>query len=245
MKIFKCHLIYTATLIILIPLSTYAQELSLGVDLVNRYIWRGFDLGANAPSIQPNIALNAGSFILGFWGAYSFTNEVDQTGSPRPLDEIDFYANYNLALEKSGSINVGFTDYMNPNSGIAFSNFKNYDVPGGPGAHYIEFNAGYSGPEAFPVSLSFNIFLYNVKDNPIYFQAGYNTSIKDIEFSIFAGGTPKSTAYYGTNKFDFLNIGFSASKSVAVSDKFNLPIFGSVLINPSTDQIYYIIGIKL
>lgn len=248
---------YTLLLFIflMMPASSFAQEIVLGADFVSRYVWRGFDLGANAPSLQPNVALVAGGLTVGFWGAYSFSNE-------EALDEIDFYASYAFNLgENGGALSIGFTDYMNPNSGVPLSNFNNYDaVPdegedaleGGPGAHFIEINAGYSGPESFPISLSLNVFAYNVEKNPLYFQVGYNTAVSDVGLSFFIGGTNgqsdleySETLFYGTDKFDITNVGFTASKSITITESFSLPIFGSVIVNPAADHMFYVVGIKL
>jgi hypothetical protein len=252
MKPYKSTALIKVLLILILPGSAYAQDIVLGVDFVNRYIWRGFDLGAGAPSLQPNVALTAGGLTVGFWGAYSLTNEVDEGGVPRPVDEIDFYGSYGFSLNEAGSLSIGFTDYMNPSGGIPFSNFNDWDEPDdpedpddGPGAHDIEINVGYSGPENFPIALSFNIFAYGVEDNPIYFQLGYNTSINDVGFSLFAGGTVDSSAYYGTDGFDMLNVGLTASKSIPITESFSLPIFGSVILNPSADHLFYVVGIKL
>ena len=244
------------SLLLLLPVSSsFAQEIVLGTDFVSRYVWRGFDLGDNAPSLQPNVAIVAGGFTAGFWGAYSFSNK-------EALDEIDFYASYAFDLgENAGALSLGFTDYMNPNTGVPLSNFNNYDaVPAagedplkeGPGAHYIEINAGYNGPESFPISLSLNMFAYNVEKNPLYFQVGYNTTLNDVGLNFFVGGTNgqsdleySNTYYYGTDKFDLTNVGFTASKTIPITEKFSLPIFGSVVVNPSADHMFYVIGIKL
>lgn len=216
---------------------SFSQELSVGTDVVNRYIWRGLKLGGESPSIQPNVALSAGNFSVGFWGAYPF--------DPNILEEIDFYANYTIPIDEAGEFNLGFTDYINPNSGTPIFNFHNYNSDKGPGAHFLEVNANYAGPESFPIQLSFNIFVYNLEHNPIYFQLGYSTSVNDIGLDLFVGGSPgEANGYYGITDFDVINVGFKASKSIAISDKFSLPIFGSIIANPSIDAMYYVFGVQ-
>ncbi len=59
---------------IIIAAPIYAQEFSVGTDVVSRYIWRGTDLGENTPSIQPTISFSAGGFTTGFWGAWPTAN---------------------------------------------------------------------------------------------------------------------------------------------------------------------------
>jgi hypothetical protein len=219
-------------------INSFTQSISLGTDLVNRYIWRGLNAGGGSPSVQPNASLMAGGFTIGFWGAYPL--------EPNLLEEIDLYASYAFVLEESGSLSLGFTDYIFPNSGTRIFNFHNYNDPNGPGAHFLEINAGYSGPENLPVYLSFNVFVYNLKNNPIYFQVGYNTNIEDVDLNLFVGGTPgEDTGYYGVTKFNIINTGFTVSKSIKITESFSLPIFGSLIANPASGNLYYVFGIKL
>lgn len=225
-------------LILFTTVNSYSQSLSLNADLVNRYIWRGLNAGGESPSIQPNIALTFSSFTLGCWGAYPL--------EPKNLEEIDFYFSYNYQKENIGSFNFGVTDYIFPNSGTPVFNFNNYNNSNGSGAHFVELNAGYLGPDELPISLAINIFIYNLENNPIYFQAGYNTQINDVDVSFFVGGTPgESNLYYGTDKFDIINAGITVSRSIQFTENFNLPIFGSIIGNPASDKMYYVVGIRL
>lgn len=226
-------------LIIVISNTLFSQSLSVNADFVSRYIWRGIDLGANTPSLQPNVKLTAGGFTAGFWGAYAFSNAD-------ALEEIDLYASYSFALAESGSLSLGFTDYMNPNSGTKIGNIHNHNDEEGPGAHFVELNAGYTGPESFPISLSLNAFLYNVDENPIYFQVGYATAVEDVGFSFFLGGTPgDDNGYYGVTEFSIINVGFTATKSIKISDSFSVPLFGSVILNPASENLFYVLGFSL
>lgn len=224
--------------LLLVTVNINAQNLSLGTDIVNRYIWRGLRLGGESPSIQPNVAFTSGGFTVGFWGAYPF--------EPTVLEEIDFYSSYTFTLENAGALSLGFTDYINPNSGTPVFNFNNYDNADGPGAHYIELNAGYSGPENFPISLSINVFVYNLEHNPIYFQLGYNTAVNDVGLSLFVGGTTgEDNGYYGVTDFDIINAGFTVSKTIPITESFSLPVFGSLIANPAADNLFYVFGVRL
>lgn len=232
-------IIFALLLIVSSTNTIKAQGLSLGTDIVSRYIWRGSDLGNNTPSVQPTIEFSDGGFAFGFWGAWA-------TADPKGLDEIDIYANYSIDLSKSGGLNLGITDYTNPNSGTKMGNFNNYNDPSGPGAHFLEANVNYSGPSSFPISLSFNVFFYNVANNPIYVEAGYSTSVKDVGLDFFAGATPgESGGYYGVTKFSVINTGIKVSKEIKITDSFNLPIFGSVILNPASEDMFYVLGVSL
>lgn len=238
----KNNTLRTITFLVLIFIGftgAYAQEISVGTDIVSRYIWRGFDLGSDVPSIQPTVEFDAGGFGIGFWGAYPIA-------SPGALNEVDIYTSYGFDLAESGNLSIGVTDYTNPNSGTKYGNFNNYDDPQGPGAHFLEANLNYSGPEKFPISLSFNIFFYNVENNPIYFQVGYAAKVKDVGVDFFVGGTPGEKAfYYGTDQFNLINAGITASKEIKVTDSFSLPVFGSVILNPNSQDLFFVFGFSL
>lgn len=241
MKLLSIKILTTIILMSLLIVSnkTNAQEISVGTDIVSRYIWRGVDLGKASPSIQPTVKLTTAGLTAGFWGAYAFAN-------PDALDEIDIYASYTLGLNEAGSFSLGVTDYTNPNNGTKIGNFNNYDDENGAGAHFVELNAGYTGPESFPLSVSFNVFLHNVRNNPIYFQLGYATTVNEVGLSAFLGGTPGEDAlYYGVEKFSIINVGFTATKSIKITDSFSVPLFGSVILNPAAENLFYVVGISL
>ncbi len=241
MKLFDIRKSFIGNLLLILFLAStiYAQEFSVGTDVVSRYIWRGSDLGENTPSIQPSLSFSAGGFTAGFWGALP-------TANPKGLNEIDIYASYAIDLTTAGSLSLGVTDYTNPNSGTKMGNFHNWDDPQGPGAHFLEGNLIYTAPESFPIYLSFNIFFYNVENNPIYMEVGYSTSLKDVWIDLFLGGTPgESAGYYGVSKFSAINTGIKVSKEVKISDSFSLPVFGSIILNPASEDLFFVLGFSL
>ena len=231
--------LYSLLSILILYSPIKAQELSVGADVVSRYIWRGIESGGNSPSIQPNIEFSVSGFSIGMWGALP-------TANPDALNEMDLYTGYSFDLDNSGGLYVGLTDYMFPNSGVKIGNFKNYNDEGGPGAHYIEANAIYSGPESFPISFSFNIFFYNLEHSPIYLEVGYSTSVADVPLDIFVGGTPgEDNMYYGVDNFSIINAGLKVSKEIKISESFSLPLFGSIILNPASEDLFYVLGISL
>lgn len=241
----KTNIFNYSRLVILLLISfsslTSAQEISTGVDLVSKYIWRGADAGSNAPSIQPSVKYTNGGLAFGLWGA----TPIGSTAAA-PTTEIDIYGGYTIGMANSSSLFLGFTDYTYPSSGIKYGNFNNYDNASGAGAHQIEINATYTGPESFPISVSANMFAYDIKNNPVYVQLGYTTAVKSTSLSLFAGATTgDDSKYYGIDKFGFVNIGFTASKTVKVTDSFSFPVFSTVVLNPATANMFYVIGISL
>jgi len=88
--------------------------------------------------------------------------------------------------------------------------------------------------------------VHNDPDNNSYFEVGYSTSVKEIGFDVFVGATPGGdNLYYGTDSFNVINIGVTASKEIKFSDDFSLPIFGSYIINPNSEIAHFVFGVSL
>ncbi|MBI9070008.1 MAG: hypothetical protein JEY94_00320 [Melioribacteraceae bacterium] len=215
-----------------------AQELSVGTDVVSRYVWRGLDFG-NSPSVQPGISYSNGGFEAGTWGA--FTTDSQASG----VDELDLYASYSFSLGKS-NLSLVVTDYYFPNAGVKLGNFNNYDDESGAGAHIFEVGASFTLSEAFPLSISAYSNVYNDEDNSMYFEVGYSTSVKDVSLDLFAGGTTGGdNEFYGTADLNIINVGLTVSKEIKITESFSLPVFGSYIINPNLEISYLVLGISL
>lgn len=216
-------------------------EASVGVDMVSRYVWRGINT-ADAPSAQPSIAFSFKGLELGTWGSYSLSNGI--TGA----DEMDFWLGDNREFEGGGSFGLLLTDYYFPNSGLAFSNFRNYDSPAGPGAHLLEVGASFGLAGAFPLSVAAYVNVYNDAGHNVYLQADYPVTMGETSVKFFVGATPGSAEnpdLYGTDSFSLLNVGVTVTKDVAFSDRFALPVFGTWMVNPNLDIAYLVIGFSL
>lgn len=224
-----------------------AQNLSLDVnaDVVSRYIWRGINVN-DQPNIQPAITLGYSGFYLGIWGSYGLThqNPADQYYSTS--QEIDTWVSYSVQLNNGMNIGAVVTDYYFPNGGIRIGNFNNYDNASGPGAHTIEAGINFTGPEIFPLSLSGYVNVYNDKGNNVYLQADYGVDINETSLGFLLGastGSRDNPAYYGTEKFNVINIGINASRVIKITKDFSLPVFCSYILNPRAEISYLIFGI--
>jgi hypothetical protein len=224
----------TVTSIIIFFSSSCFSQVSVNteVDIYSRYNWRGLDFG-NSPSFQPTLSLNVGSFSIGAWGAYSF-----YSGGSATYSENDLFATYNIATASIGSFSVIYTDYFYPSSGL---DFFNYDING---SHVLEAGLSYSGPNGFPIQLS---GYYNFKNDPgksAYIQLGYPATAGEVSLSFFAGFTPSSSAWYGTSKAEFINLGIAATKNILITEKFSLPLHVTYILNPNLKQSFLIAGLS-
>ena len=227
----------TALLIFISSINLFAQaEVGVGADFVNRYIWRGLDLGT-AASIQPTLALTTGGFEVGAWGSY----QIGRDESSLPADEIDIYLGYTFDVGSS-SLGIILTDYYYPNGSFKFGDFDG----DGNGGHTIELGAIFSGPESFPFYISGYVNIHNDPDYSSYFELGYSSTVNDVGLDLFLGVTPGGDgAYYGTKDFNIINFGATASKEIKITDDFALPVFSSLIFNPKQEIAYLVFGITI
>ncbi|MBF88834.1 MAG: hypothetical protein CMG75_04085 [Candidatus Marinimicrobia bacterium] len=221
-------------LLFLVNTSTAIGQVSLGADVVSRYVWRGVDFGESM-SVQPSLSYSSGNFEIGSWGSYSYA----------PLssgaNEHDIWVGYSF-----GSIGLTITDYYFPNGGFDFFDFDGVEGDtASAGAHWIESSLSYSGSESFPISILFGAFIYNDPETSTYLEVGYPLSVDGADLNFFAGATLAETAFYGTEGAGLISMGVSASKEVTITEDFSLPITVSYILNPNAQRTFLTFGISL
>tara|TARA_B100001750_G_scaffold243840_1_gene259907 strand:+ start:1289 stop:1987 length:699 start_codon:yes stop_codon:yes gene_type:complete len=213
--------------IFLISVSSAAGQVSLGADVVSRYVWRGVDFGESM-SVQPTLSYSSGNFEIGSWGSYSYA----------PLssgaNEHDIWVGYSF-----GSVSLTITDYYFPNGGFDFFDFDGVEGDtASAGAHWIESAVSYSGSESFPISILFSAFIHNDPETSTYLEVGYPLSVDGADLNFFAGATLAETAFYGTEGAGLISVGVSASKEVTVTEDFSLPVSVSYILNPNAQRTF-------
>ncbi|NNE35400.1 MAG: hypothetical protein HKN13_09195 [Rhodothermales bacterium] len=220
-----------------VAVDAVGQSVSLGTDLVSRYVWRGADFGESL-SIQPTLTVSGTGLEVGAWASYA-TNPAGAG-----VNELDLWVGYTIETSSSGSVSFGVTDYYFPAPDApTLFNFEN----GGEGAHWIEPFASYTGPSSFPITIYGAAFVHNDPDDSIYLEASYPFQVQDVELGLTAGASAGESSLYGTTKFTFINLGVSASKSVPITDQFALPLFVSYIVNPTPGaaRSFLVVGISL
>ena len=167
---------------LLLILSMLNGEVTIGADVVSRYVWRGTDYG-NAASVQPSIETTIGPVALGAWGSWSI--------SPGPADasgnECDLYASTTV-----GPVGLTLTDYFFP-AYAGTDSLLNIDI------HVFELSAG---ADVGPVSLLAAANVSGDDDNSTYLELTYGA------FSLGLG----NGAYSTDGEFAPVSIGISASR---------------------------------
>ena len=75
-------------------------EISIGADVVSRYVWRGTDWGDGA-SVQPGISYSMGNVEIGAWSSWGLTSNG--------ANENDLYVSF-----AAGPVGITITDYYFP-----------------------------------------------------------------------------------------------------------------------------------
>ena len=228
----KKILMITASVLLLVTFipTVNAQEeegssWNAGLDIYSSYIWRGIKFGTGA-AFQPSVDFTAGGFTIGAWGSFS-------TGDTEAA-EADLYASYGFNLGENASLSFTVTDYYFPGSAYFEST-----------SHYIEplVNIGLGN-----LSLTAAYMFYESAANgsgDIYLQAGYAAGPVSITIGGGNGQYSLEDAEDEEDKFAISNIGIGTSKEIKITDSFSLPISGSIILNPSTEQFFVVVGISL
>jgi hypothetical protein len=206
----------SAFLILLLFASTgWAQEWITGMDIYSSYIWRGSKFGSG-PAFQPSVEFSAGSFNLGGWGSVN--------ASTSEAAETDLYAEYSVGLGEKTSLGLTLTDYYFPGTSWLKKN-----------SHFIEpmVNLGIGS-----FSLT-GAYMMNGGEGDVYLEAGFSAGAVDLFLGSGDG------AYTRNRKFNVCNVGITTTKEIKITDSFSLPVSGSVIFNPSTEQAYIVAGISL
>lgn len=231
--------IFFATILAMVMANTIqAQEkdssdldLNIGADVVSRYIWRG-QANSTSPAIQPTLSLNYKGISFGSWASYTFTDA--------DLQEVDLFLTYEI-----GGLTVGLNDYFMPSDSLddKYFNWKKKET-----GHTLEPFITYSEIAGTPLSLTASVFAYGDdldenEDNyySSYLELSYAKTLGNIDYKIFCGGT-FGEGYY-SDDMNIVNIGITLTKTIEITPTFSLPCNGSFIVNPNTENVFFVFGI--
>ena len=208
-------------------------QFATGADIVSSYIWRGIpqEGKGGTPNIQPYVSFTTGGLTLGSWASGSFSGNVK---------EVDLYATYAI----SSAFALTLTDYN-----FNFGSQPNYfDYRSATTGHDFEGTIAYTGT-AF--SASVNTMFAGADKKPsdpskqalsTYIELGYQ--INPLA-KLFLGGVLGESNNYLTTGAGITNLGIKVSKSIAITDKFSLPVYGILGANPYAKNAFFVAGITL
>ena len=179
MRVFILSITYS-----LLILSMLYGEVTIGTDVVSRYVWRGTDYG-NAVFVQPSIETVLGSVTVGAWGSFPLTDTIGTSATAG--NECDLYASATV-----GPVSLTLTDYFFP-AYIGTDSLFNLDK------HIFELSAS---TDIGPVSILSAANVRGDEDNSTYLELTY------AAFSLGLG----NGVYSKDGEFAPVSIGVSASR---------------------------------
>ncbi|MCX7985484.1 MAG: hypothetical protein N2662_00905, partial [Bacteroidales bacterium] len=197
-------------------------------------IWRGLKLSESA-AIQPSISFTKDNFLLGSWASYTIARESVQ--------EIDWFFVYKL-----GQLSFILNNYYTlPDTGSGYSYFN---INPSSTLHAFEGGISFQLSKSFPLTL-FAATMFYGNDRDIngnlmfstYLEANYIVNISKIDFGIFLGLTPYK-GYYA-NDFAIINLGFSATKTIALTTEYSIKTKGSYVLNFAQKSVFLLFTITL
>ena len=210
-------------------------EISIGGDLVSTYVWRG--VYQSGFSLQPEIGLSVGGFTVGVWGSTDLDN----------FKEVDLSVGYSVR-----GFSVGVTDYWWGGQRLGDGRFAPYFKYGD--THYFEGTLAYEFGEKFPLGISWSTMFAGAdkKENgdrawSSYVELAYPFSVGSVELTAAAGAAPwAAPAWFpgGYDGFQISNVSLKASRAIPVSEKYEIPLFVQLAVNPQLNYMNLVIGLS-
>jgi len=227
------------------------KKLSINLDIISRYLWRGQCWGGDYVAVQPTIEYAISpKFSFGFWATTNFKNDYfypDGVTSYKGYQETDFYVTYQL----NDFMQIQVWDYYWPSvnrvEGVdnSFFNYGKDGVKTVDAILYFDFSEGYKLPFNATIStlVAGNDFRYDENgENPkqnftTYLELGYtftlfekstSKAIQNIEISPVIGAVLNNkAAYYSYADYDeasFVNLGLKATKEIDLGSGITMPL---------------------
>ncbi len=203
------------------------------------HLWRGL-IVTDKPMVGVQTIFNIDGenhFTAGFWGGMSVSNESDGTH----YKEIDYFVQY-----ANNGFSIGLWDLFNTR-GVKSPGIWNYKE--NETGHILDLRTSYNFGKDFPLTIEADVLLYGAVDRELdgtetkqrystYLQVSaplYNGAKVHLDGFVGAGfALNGETHLYGNgeNKFDVVNIGLTASKTLKLGS-LKLPVSATTLWNLS------------
>ena len=198
---------------------SYSQD--FGADLVSSYVWRGTQFGSGA-HIQPYMDLGSGNLTGGVWGSFP-------TSAKGGGNELDLWVSYDF-----GPLALTITNYTFPGEGGAYSE--------GEGLFEGDYTELAASTSLGGIDISAGYF---TEVEALYVEVG--TSVGAIDIALGYGddqSDPLNLGTYAGGGSGLVNMSFSGSKDIQITDSFALPVFGSFIVNPEAETAFLVFGVS-
>lgn len=205
-------------------------QVSLGADLVSKYVWRGMDMGTGV-SLQPYIEFSYKGLTL----EANANASIAQTS----VNEINIGLSYEI-----GNFTIGITDYYSTDSDSAAYGHYTTD-------HTFEANLSAYISDDVPLTFSWNTIFTAGKNDEYnddgkrmyssYFNIAYDFDVHGISLAPAIGFNMWESQYY--DNFGVLDVTLTATKEIKLFNNYTLPIYLQAIASPTLDKAYLVFGI--
>lgn len=204
-------------------------EADLSMDLVSSYVWRGMRMGGAA--LQPELSLGWKGVSISAWGSTGFADN---------MREIDLTLSYSI-----GGLTLSVVDYWDNSGETLYFNYKPKET-----GHCFEGAVEY---DFGPVKASWQTIFagndYRESDGKRGFSSYLEISapfrLGSLDWEAALGMVPWASDYYGTKSFNVTCVSLKAQKDIHITDKFDLPLYASLIANPSTGRLFFVAGLTV
>ena len=200
---------------------------SLGIELVNQYNWRGLDM-ANA-SFQPTLGIDYKGLSLTAWGSVGFVDSNDAKEFDLTLDYT--YKGFSVGITDYWFFDGDYFQYKNDKTTHVFEAYVGYDFKYVSAKWFTNFagNDGVngSGNRAFSS----------------YFEIAAPFRLATLDWQATVGIVPWKTTFYNTGSFTVTNISLRATKDFVFKEKYHLPVYVGITVNPNANKVYLLCGV--
>lgn len=207
-------------------------EATIQADVVSQYLWRGQELGQ--VSLQPSLGLSYKGLSLTAWGCVGLSE-------PGDTKELDLTLAYS-----TGGFNIGVTDYWFNSPNERYFCYGAHST-----SHVFEANIGYDfGPVGVQWYTNFagndGVGNGGSRAYSSYVEVNAPFRLAGCDWSAAVGAVPYATDFYSSaDGFAVTNVSLKASKDISVTERFAIPLFAGLAVNPSTEKTYLYCGFTL
>lgn len=207
-------------------------EATMQADVVSQYLWRGQELGQ--VSLQPSLGLSYKGLSLTAWGSVGLSE-------PGDTKELDLTLAYSV-----GGFNIGITDYWFNSPNERYFCYGAHST-----SHVFEANIGYDfGPVGVQWYTNFagndGVGNGGSRAYSSYVEVSAPFRLAGCDWSAAVGAVPYATDFYSSaDGFAVTNVSLKASKDISVTERFAIPLFAGLAVNPSTEKTYLYCGFTL
>lgn len=229
--------VFSMQLVISQEKTSKKELVDFSASLQTNHLWRGLII-TDKPMLGVITTFSISNNVTaGVWGGMAFSNDNDDTH----YKEIDYYVQY-----AANGFSIGLWDLFNTRGAqnVDIWNYKENET-----RHLLDLRTSYNFGKDFPLTLEMDVLLYGSGDREAdrtetkqrystYAQLSYPlVQNRKVNLNGFVGAgfaLNGNTHLYGDgkNKFDVVNVGFTASRKVRLSGV-AIPVSVTTLWNPS------------